>query len=64
MRLLTPVANDCFSLATWESVPSRTYTLERSEALGDFRFFVPVATDIPATPDGNLTDYYDFVEDP
>ena len=46
-------------LVTWESVPGRTYSLERSEALGGSQSFFPVATGIPAAPDGNVTTYLD-----
>jgi hypothetical protein len=64
LRLLTPEANDFFSLLTWESVPGRTYSLEWTESLGGLPVFFPLATGIPAAPQGNLTSYYDFVEDP
>ena len=50
-------------LVTWESVPGHSYSLERNEALGDFQSFVPVATGIPAAPDGNVTTYFDFGAD-
>lgn len=62
LRLLTPVVSD-LGLVTWESVHVLIYSLERSEALGGFQSFVPVATGIPAAPDGNLTTYFDFGAD-
>ena len=59
LRLITPAVNGVFPAVTWESVPGRTYSLERSETLGEFQSFVPVATGIPADPGGNLTTYFD-----
>jgi hypothetical protein len=62
LRLLTPVVGD-LGLVTWESVPGRTYTLERSEALGDVQSFVLVGAGIPAASDANVTTYFDFSAD-
>jgi len=57
--LLSPEALAPGLAVTWQSVPGRSYVLDRSTSLGVTARFFPMVTNFPAQPGNNTTTFLD-----